>query len=362
MRLSRTLGLLSLGALLLSLFGFLAGQAQAQTAPANANFSVAAGQTATVNVNVFCLDFGKDFPTGQPVEPNKLADAKLISALQYAVSKGYDSSNPRQVQLAMWYLRDNTYHTNSGEASTQAQEIVKSASASSTVTGTTPAAGATTLQDAILNNQVKFGVTGLKSNISGEYFGSAVLQITNLTSSSLNLYLPFGSTFGATGANFQSLIGYATGTSGAAQATTAAATTTSAATTVAATTDTATTSAATTAAATTTPVVTSTSTATTAASTTAATTSATSTTPATTPVTAPVTTTAVATVAATTVANTTAATAQGGAVSVPATGRGGATTVAAESDSFVPLVILLLLATVAIAATGLLIAKRVPRR
>ncbi len=330
----RIWGLLSLGALLSGLFGVFTAQA---APPAPANFTVAAGQTATVQVNVFCLDFGKDFPAGQNVQPGSMAEAKLMSALSYAVDKGYDQSNPRQTQLALWYLRDNTYHTNAGENSTIAQEIVGKAGS-----GTAPAATGTgtvvSLSDAVKNNQVTVTATGVKALTQGEYYGTATLAVKNNGTTDLNLTLAPGTTFTAQGANFQLMIGYPTGSQGnapAAQATTAAATT-AATTTVAATTA----AVATTTAATTAP-------ATTVATTTVAATTA--------PATTVATTVAATTAAPTTVATTTAAPTTVASASLPSAGEGGAASGGQGGTLLVALLVMSLIAFTA--GTGLVAIK-----
>ncbi|MDB5080306.1 MAG: hypothetical protein JWP00_2230 [Chloroflexi bacterium] len=228
-----------------------------------------AGTTAapggSPTINVFCLDFGKQFPEGQTIRATGLADAKVRSGLAYALSKGYVTSNPYQVQLAVWRLQDNQpYHDLRNAGTAIAEEIVTNAATTAAPQG-----------DASQVNNLT--LTNIRETSPQSAYGTATIQGTINTQG-----LPVGFLLPASGPNFQNMVAVVS-TGGAAQATTAAATTAAA---------------------------------TTAAVTTAA------------PTTAAVTTAAVTTVAATTVAATTAAPAtvagQGGAPAAPASGFGGA--------------------------------------
>jgi hypothetical protein len=245
--------------------------------------TTAAGTSATSGstINVFCLDFGKQFPTGQTITAKGLANDKIRAGLTYAISKGYITSQPYQVQMAVWQLQDGQpFHDLKNAGTTIAQEIVTNAG-----TAAAPQADASQVGNLTLTN--------VQETSPQSAYGTATVQGTINSQG-----LPVGFLLPASSSNFQNLVGVVSSGS-AAQATTAAATT-AAATTAAATTAAATTAAATTAAVTTT-----------AATTAAATTAATS----------------VTTAAATTAAPTTVAVAtvggQGGAPAAPASGFGG---------------------------------------
>jgi hypothetical protein len=267
-------------ALGLGVFLAPAGQALAQTsttaAATTAAGTTAAGTSATSGstINVFCLDFGKQFPTGQTITAKGLANDKIRAGLTYAISKGYITSQPYQVQMAVWQLQDGQpFHDLKNAGTTIAQEIVTNAG-----TAAAPQADASQVSNLTLTN--------VQETSPQSAYGTATVQGTINSQG-----LPVGFLLPASGSNFQNLVGVVSSGS-AAQATTAAATT-AAATTAAATTAAATTVAATTAAATT------------AAGTTVAAT------------TAAATTAAPTTVAAATVGG------QGGAPAAPASGFGG---------------------------------------
>src|SRR5436190_2029299 len=102
-----------------------ASAASAFQSNAPATFTVPAGGTATVNVRGFCMDFGKPFPTGD-TSPNGLAPDNVRAALNYSMGKGYTDNNAAQVELAIWYLRDNTWHNTDNALG---QEVVTNATA-----------------------------------------------------------------------------------------------------------------------------------------------------------------------------------------------------------------------------------------
>src|SRR5215210_1018193 len=92
-----------------------------QTQPGPSVVTIPAGGTATLTARGFCLDFGKPFPTGDTTARTLTTD-RIRAALNYSIQKGYTEGNAQQVQLAVWYLRDNTWHA---EQRTIADEIVR---------------------------------------------------------------------------------------------------------------------------------------------------------------------------------------------------------------------------------------------
>ncbi|HEX2909499.1 MAG TPA: hypothetical protein VH186_01730 [Chloroflexia bacterium] len=230
---------LMMAALGLGLF-MSAGQASAQTsttaaATTAADTTAAATTAAGTNpqsgstIYVFCLDFGKTFPAGQTIKAQGLANDKLRGGLNYALTKGYVTSDPYQVQLAMWQLQDNQpFHDTLNKGTTIAQEIVNNA-------GNAPSGDASAVSN--------LTVTNITESSPQSAYGTGTVQGNANTNG-----LPVGFLLPASGSNFQNLL--AVVSSNNAAATTAAATT-AAATTPAATTAAATTAAATTAATTT---------------------------------------------------------------------------------------------------------------
>ncbi|HEX6607423.1 MAG TPA: hypothetical protein VF276_10965 [Chloroflexia bacterium] len=226
MRTTRQLAGVSLLTLAALLFvsGFTSAAAVAQPLPqatGGQTITIAAGQSATLQVRGFCLDFGKLFPS-QSNAPTGLAPDQVRAALNYAVSKGYDTSDPRQVQEAIWFLASGAWHRDDHALG---QEIVDAAK-----NGNMPATPAgTSLIDALQANNLTATVSitpggGLTG--SDAFYGDGTLTIKNNGTQDAQVYLPFGSVFPPANSAEQRLIGYALAAAQPAATTTAGATTT----------------------------------------------------------------------------------------------------------------------------------------
>ena len=166
------------------------------------SLTIPAGGTITLQSRAFCLDFGKDFPTGD-MNGKGLVDEKIRAALNYAINKGYTEGNPQQVELAVWFLSDGTWHATEHAIG---QEIVDNA-----VTAPNDAVDGTSLADAIAQN--KAGVTAkFVPQTKDNFYGDGDVAIKNLTGAELKIYMPIGQLFEAPSGNFQRLAGYDLGT------------------------------------------------------------------------------------------------------------------------------------------------------
>lgn len=164
--------------------------------------TVPAGGTATIKVRGFCLAFGKPFPTSA-TSLNALAPDNVRQALYYAIQKGYTDNNAAQVQEAVWYLQDNTWHNNDH---TVGQEIVTNAASVSAIsTGSGIAITEPTLQ-----SSVTFTATFVPQTADA-FYGDGDLVITNKGTTAFQVYVPIGAKFTVPGSNgqFQDLIAYA---------------------------------------------------------------------------------------------------------------------------------------------------------
>lgn len=186
----------------------LGNYANAQTATSPSAVATTSTQTAGTTINIFCLNFGKDYPTGQTIKAQGLANDRVRGALAYAISKNYITSNPYQVQLAVWNLEDNQpFHDTQGRGTTVAQEIVNN-------TGTTPTGNAGAVANLTLTN--------IQPATPDAFYGTATIQGNADTSG-----YPVGFLLPASAANFQNLVAVvATSNTPAAQATTTVAVTT----------------------------------------------------------------------------------------------------------------------------------------
>lgn len=147
----------------------------------------AQAQTAGTTINVFCMDYGKTFPTGQSIQANGTAPANIQGALSYALSKGYISSNPYEVQLAVWHLRDGqAYHDFENKGTTIAQEIVTNANTATTGSTTAPA---------------NLTISNIHEFTADTGFGSGTIQGSTNTNN-----IPVGILLPASNPSFQGLV------------------------------------------------------------------------------------------------------------------------------------------------------------
>ena len=173
-----------------------------QTTQAPRTITIAAGATATLTVRGFCLDFGKPFPTMDMSARNLAAD-RVRAALNYSIQKGYTDGNPQQVQLAVWYLRDNTWHA---EQRVIAEEIVREAA-------TAPVPPSTgegiSLSDAVTQNRVTV-IAKFVPQTQDAFYGDGTVTIQNTGAGEVRVYMPMGVTFStvASPGTFQDLLVY----------------------------------------------------------------------------------------------------------------------------------------------------------
>lgn len=144
---------------------------------------------------------------------NGLADDKIRAALNYSIQKGYTEGNPAQVELAVWFLRDSTWHATEH---TVAQEIVNNATTANAPTAT---GDGISLSDAVTQKQVTLNATFV-AQTAGHFYGDSTVQITNSGTANVKIFLPVGTMFTVpNGAGqFQDLAAYALGPQGTQQA------------------------------------------------------------------------------------------------------------------------------------------------
>ncbi len=190
--------------LILSLFvsPILASANVTQQTQAPRTITIAAGATATLTARGFCLDFGKPFPTQDTTARNLAAD-RIRAALNYSIQKGYTDGNPQQVELAIWYLRDNTWHA---EQRVIAEEIVREAATAPVP----PSTGeGVSLSDAVTQNLVTVTAKFVPQT-QDAFYGDGTVTIQNTGTSEVKVYMPMGVTFTtvASPGTFQDLLVY----------------------------------------------------------------------------------------------------------------------------------------------------------
>jgi trimeric autotransporter adhesin len=200
--------LVAASALLLSLgvsSASVAAQPVAQATGGQA-VTVPAGGTATLQVRGFCLDFGKPFPASSAA-PTGPADAKIRAALNYAVQKGYDNSDARQVQEAIWYLATGNWERADHALGTEIANAANDAANVPTDPSGTSLVDALKNQSVTMSTAVNFAAAGGATGADA-FYGDATVTLTNSGAQSAQIFLPFGTIFPPANASDQRLVGY----------------------------------------------------------------------------------------------------------------------------------------------------------
>ena len=181
--------------------------AQGSDLPATKTFTLEPGGKATVSYEAFCLDFGKRFPASVNA-PNGSAAPKVQNALYYALTKGYQSSDPLELQYAIWELSEAENVPQSGDV---AAEIMAA-------TAPAPALAGTSALEAVKGNKVKLTLNtwepiGDKVDLgllTDHFYGKGQLTLENTSQEALTLAMPVGTMFQTPDAESQNMVGYAT--------------------------------------------------------------------------------------------------------------------------------------------------------
>lgn len=195
--------------MVMALAALWSGSARAQNVSANQAFTLAPGGQVTIDFESFCIDYGKKFPDQVGLPPSGVADPAVVGVLNNALAKGYTSSNPKEVQFAIWKARGATDAPQPGNVGNEIAQNLNQPAAPQ---------GATSVIDAIKNNQVKatagswqgIGEKLTINNFADNFQGRGQITLENTSGQSLTLYMPIGTVFPAPSAEFQSMAGYAT--------------------------------------------------------------------------------------------------------------------------------------------------------
>lgn len=194
----------------MALLGWIAsGTVRAQQSVNGETFTLAPGGRATITFESFCLDYGKRFPEDIGLPPSGLADPPVRGVLSYALAQGYTSSDPKEVQFAIWQVRGATGAPQPGAIG---REIAQAARA------VAPPEGATSLLDALDAGDVRLTAGAWQgvgeqltiNNFNDHFQGRGELVVENTSDRDLTLYMPVGTVFPAPSDEFQSMAGYAT--------------------------------------------------------------------------------------------------------------------------------------------------------
>ncbi len=197
----------SLVGVLLVLFAVQVSAAQSEQT-ATKTFTLAPGAKATVTYQGFCVDFGKKFPTTLSA-PSGVVSDQLQSTLYYALTKDYVTSDPLQVQAAIWNVNENQSIPESAAVAEEIQQQFASV--------TLPAMQGTSVLDAVQAGDVKLTMGDWHSvgdqvtigTVTDYYHGQGQLTLENTSQKSLQLYMPIGTLFSSSDTEVQNITSYA---------------------------------------------------------------------------------------------------------------------------------------------------------
>jgi len=200
---------------LLRLFGIvvvLAGLVGLPVPPVQAadfTMTLAPGQKVTVPLDLWCLNYGKPFPTS--IEgPTPRAEDALVQVVQTALKKGAVSTEIYQTQLAIWRVTTGAYQDFAGKGTALAEEIFNEAQ-SATIAAPPP--DAVLVEEAVAAGTLKVAIEDFVAlpapGIPGTPFhGQADLVIENVSTQSVKFVLLEGAVFTPTSDNAQALISH----------------------------------------------------------------------------------------------------------------------------------------------------------
>lgn len=170
--------------------------------------TLAQGESITLDLEAFCLDYDIPFPRQFPPITD-LSTPETVQILRYAISKGSTTTNPYQVQLALWRQTTGRWVDNVPRA--LAEEIFSNAPTQAPPLPT-PAPDSIGLTDAITQNLVKVeylewapigGVTG----VLFPWHARGRVRVTNTGQQPITLDLATGTRLVPTGRQ-QRMIAY----------------------------------------------------------------------------------------------------------------------------------------------------------
>jgi hypothetical protein len=186
-------------------FGVVTNAAAAKDLPV----TLAPGATARIPIRLWCLDYGKPFPTAIAGPVTRPPDAAFL-VLQAALARGSTQSDPYQTQLAIWRGADGTFHDIAGTGHVLAAQIY-----SDSLKLTVSSVPTDTLDMAVSQGSVKvtfenfMAISDTAHSQLPPYTGTADLVIQNTSSKSVTFIPLDGMVFKpASGTSEQTLIAH----------------------------------------------------------------------------------------------------------------------------------------------------------
>lgn len=202
---THVLRLLGIVAVLVGMIGLPVEPAEA----ADLTLTLAPGQTVTIPLDLWCLNYGKPFPTTIQGPTERPSD-EVVKVMQTALKKGTVTTDIYQTQLAIWRATTGAYQDFARQGTELAQEIFDEAQ-SATIPA--PPADAVSVDEAVaagtltatIENFAAIPVPGVPGT---PFHGQADLVIENVSTQNVKAVLLEGAVFEPVGADAQALISH----------------------------------------------------------------------------------------------------------------------------------------------------------
>jgi hypothetical protein len=171
--------------------------------------TLAPGQSATIPLDLWCLNYGKPFPTEIQGPTARPAD-EVVKVMQTALAKGTVTTDIYQTQLAIWRATTGAYQDFANKGSDLAKEIYEEAQ-SATIPA--PPADAVSVDDAVAAGTLTatiedFAAIPVEGVPGTPFHGQANLVIENVSSENVKFVLLEGAVFEPVSGDAQSLISH----------------------------------------------------------------------------------------------------------------------------------------------------------
>lgn len=169
------------------------------------------GQSVMVPLDLWCLDYGKPFPT--IIEgPTARPPDEVVKVMQTALAKGTVTSDVYQTQLAIWRATTGEYQDFANQG-TELAEVIYTESLSATIAP--PPADAISVDEGVatgvltvtIQNFTPIPVEGIPGH---PFHGKTDLVITNVSTENVKFVLLEGAVFQPVGEDAQALISHQT--------------------------------------------------------------------------------------------------------------------------------------------------------
>ena len=181
---------------------------------ADLTITLAPGEEVTIPLRLWCLDYGKPFPTALGA-PGPRAQDEVVAVLQTAIAKGTVVTEIYQTELAIWLVPTGKFNDFAKQGTTLAEEIYAE-SIKQTVAAIPEST--LTLDEAVADGSLTYEILDFGPSTESlapavaaatPFFGTADLVVRNPTDKAVKFLFPEGTVFPpAGGQNAQNLLSH----------------------------------------------------------------------------------------------------------------------------------------------------------